>query len=645
MIAFHRLCFRWHELLSLDIEWTNGKAGLATSAGKIDFLENAELEEKPDSVGLRGIPAMCWRDTGNALFESLQLRENTEYLVDITIPVSRDIAEREWMENRVYPLPARLSKFYRTDPPKRWQVVPGGVKLSGSLNFGSHIGIASLELPGATPVRFEVVCIKLGYFEDLRALLARIAEESINLLLSIDTPTSTQLETDLYREADELSILFNYRKLMQNGALAGAIEAILSSPHSHTRVQESLLPIAISSNPALDIIATRLTGEHFEKGGPLSDLFNGYSPTHLPFVSKVETVDTKENRYIKSFLVNLLAMGEDLHDQLVRSKRYLSAGEVYEWNSQLLEWLSHSLWREVGASRQSLSNSQVLQRREGYKDILECDLSFQVGLQLSWKRGLEISSGLDGDIRPISELYEYWCFFVLRSCLRSICDLEIPRSSPLYESKDGHILSNLKRGRESQIIFEKVSRSGITSKVYLFYNRTFTKAKTADWQGSYSANLHPDYSILLDVEVQGAKRHHWLHFDAKYRLDFNQWSSEVDDSVSEMEDEIISQMDSKSKESYKRGDLYKMHTYRDALLGTRGSYILFPGSGEQESVFIRHPNVEYPATDYYFPSVGAFQLRPTATDSQALQLQQFLRHVIDKVSESSDYKEEEAYFS
>ena len=48
-----------------------------------------EQETEPDEFALRGIPAICWRDDAPPLFERFQLRENTEYFVDVTLPISR----------------------------------------------------------------------------------------------------------------------------------------------------------------------------------------------------------------------------------------------------------------------------------------------------------------------------------------------------------------------------------------------------------------------------------------------------------------------------------------------------------------------------------------------------------------------------
>ena len=105
---------------------------------------------------------------------------------------------------------------------------------------------------------------------------------------------------------------------------------------------------------------------------------------------------------------------------------------------------------------------------------------------------------------------------------------------------------------------------------------------------------------------------HWLHFDAKYRLDLSKWKEELvgNDNVS----------------SFKREDIHKMHTYRDAVLGTRGSYVLYPGSEHINELYVRNPNKAY-RDNSLMPSVGAFPLKPTETDVQADQISCISLHI------------------
>ncbi len=78
--------------------------------------------------------------------------------------------------------------------------------------------------------------------------------------------------------------------------------------------------------------------------------------------------------------------------------------------------------------------------------------------------------------------------------------------------------------------------------------------------------MRPD--ATLSVRVLGSAQHHYLHFDAKYRLDLKQTLADEPDEA-----------DTGSGGS-KREDLLKMHAYRDAIRGSAAAYVLFPGSGD-----------------------------------------------------------------
>ena len=93
----------------------------------------------------------------------------------------------------------------------------------------------------------------------------------------------------------------------------------------------------------------------------------------------------------------------------------------------------------------------------------------------------------------------------------------------------------------------------------------------------------------------------------------------------------------------KREDIHKMHTYRDAVLGTRGSYVLYPGSQSSGDLYIRNPSKSYRESNL-MPGVGAFPLKPTTNDLQAKQIECIRQHIKDCIEGLLDngdaYKEE-----
>lgn len=166
----------------------------------------------------------------------------------------------------------------------------------------------------------------------------------------------------------------------------------------------------------------------------------------------------------------------------------------------------------------------------------------------------------------------------------------------------------------------------------LFYNRRFRpkpEKEWGKWSGTYSVSFDPDISIA----VQTPFATHWLNFDAKYRLERFQWE---DAAQKDGADSSTSK-----QQAYRQDDLNKMHCYRDAILGTRGAYILYPGRAvETAAPFLRRD--ETPRRGFSFPSVGAFPLRPES-DEQQLALRIFISDSVSRLVTGRDYQEEEGF--
>ena len=95
----------------------------------------------------------------------------------------------------------------------------------------------------------------------------------------------------------------------------------------------------------------------------------------------------------------------------------------------------------------------------------------------------------------------------------------------------------------------------------------------------------------------------------------------------------------------------RLHTYRDGILSTRGTYILFPGDGagmrldgKTQNIFIRHPSAFGGPAAYTFPSVGAFDLCPGRDETQLPVLKAFLSGVLEAVAAGKPYQEEKGLF-
>lgn len=642
MQPFHRILFDLGDR-KLEIEWEGGEEGPDVEPPNRDFLVSCTEERRLDTFGHAGIPPICWRADEDKLFEPLQLRENTEYLIDATLPIDMADAEAAWRVDNAWPL-TTVRNAYKSDPPKRWRRSAAGVTITGRLNFRSYVGGVELALPDAPAVAVEVACTKIGYFEDFPALLNAIADEYATLLLEVGAPTFARFSASDATDPQLMTFLFLLRHAMDDSRLPAAVESIIASPCSTLVQNEWTVPTGMQREPLRADFMARIPEGHLAPGGPLASLFRGHTPTLVPETIKRETFDTPENRYVKAFLENLRDEADSLRVKLLEREKVVVAHQVGVWSERISDWLQNRLWHDVRRMTHFPSNSQILQKATAYREVLATDFRIQLGMDLPWNAGTSLESDVRGDLRPISQLYEYWCFFFLRSVLRNACGPEVPGGGTLIRTVEGGLSVVLRRGVESRVVFRYQDAEGRASRISLFYNKKFVRlpAGSEAWDGSYSAIFNPDFSVMIDVVADDMDRVHWLHFDAKYRLDVETWVSEVSDDPEDDGPEHPTTSDEEARiiSTYKRSDLFKMHTYRDAVLGSRGSYILFPGSEDAQEIFVRYPGIEYTEDGQQIPSVGAFQANPRHSHAQSQRIEAFLIACIERLVAADGYQEE-----
>jgi predicted component of viral defense system (DUF524 family) len=653
----HRIRFSWAPSTHIDIEWTKGQGAELPGFSPIPAVTLGERELAPDAYAERGVPAICWRDDKPVLFERLHLREDTDYFIDIMLPMPKGEAELQAKERPAWPFSERLRAVFKADPPRRWkQPDPGSVVITGQLRLRNHAGILDLSTETGAVLRAEVVCRKIDYLREFQTLLSEVAEYLAELLLQYDSPVSVAFDLTDARNASVAAMLFQMRYVMAEDNLPRAIEELLSQAHAALVTEIHSEGIAEVEEPSVEALIDTLDVSQFEAGGPLAGLFRGFTPRELPVIEIAEIIDTLENRYVKYFLEECTLLGQWLAASLGDQGKVAARREAESWVFRLQELLAHDLWRGVGMMRQFPSNSQVLLKRRGYREVLRFDLALRLSLTLPWSQGEKLAEGLTGDIRPVSELYEYWCFFLLRRVLAELCQTELPNNGSFLSFSQDGLQVRLVKGKRSRVTFVYRQDGTRTVKVALFYNRRFPRPKRnlASWEGSYTAMFDPDYSIAITVNAGATIQKHWLHFDAKYRLVPADLAKALHDTSAEVlatADDDETGYDQEISRLHRREDLFKMHTYRDGILSTRGAYILFPGDGagmcmegKTQNFFIRNPSAFRGPAAHNFPSVGAFDLCPGKDETQLPVLRDFLSGVLKTVAAGELYHEEKGLF-
>jgi len=260
------------------------------------------------------------------------------------------------------------------------------------------------------------------------------------------------------------------------------------------------------------------------------------------------TADVPENRFVKAFLGQIEAVLSGI-ESLATGRPALHArlcAQVREMRVALHPVTSHSLWADVGAMHRFPAESTVLQRRQGYREVLRHFVRLRHSSRLAdkktWRRLLEV--------KDIATLYELWCFYeVLRYLEHGLGKPDVagaPKPSPLQE----HLPHDL--------------RIAWKSGVELFYNRRFSSSLSGA-RRSYSLPMRPD--IAISIPDRG-----YHLFDAKFRMRLVSST----DAVGDAGDGEGSDRD----RTFKRNDLNKMHAYRDAIPSSLSSWVLYPGTEE-----------------------------------------------------------------
>ncbi|MCA9688119.1 MAG: DUF2357 domain-containing protein [Myxococcales bacterium] len=286
----------------------------------------------------------------------------------------------------------------------------------------------------------------------------------------------------------------------------------------------------------------------------LANALRGHLPERVEETRVQQTVDVPENQFVKAFLGQSLALLERIrglqaaHGDGHFARRLRADCDMIE--RKLAPLRRHAMWDEVSEMRRIPVESQVLQRRRGYREILRHFVQMRLTARLPLRP--ESARNLL-EIKSIAELYEIWTF------LEVARQIEVALGRPPIGADDieiGDLKAQLGRGL-------RVRWEG---GVELFYNLCYSPAGATNH--SYSLRLRPD--IVLRLPTGPSAGDHL--FDAKFKV------RHIDSAVKAAEDDDESEEIDVRRGVFKRVDLHKMHTYRDAIARARTVWILYPGT-------------------------------------------------------------------
>ncbi len=407
------------------------------------------------------------------------------------------------------------------------------------VKFENQLGLANLQpmcggCPTCAPLWVEVLSPKfptqeqhLGFYQaTLDDLFARAAR--LPFTISGDTARGV---TEALRPPTSIFTL--YFLTHHCDELASALRLIQCAPHRVLHQREERVPMWEAAHVDGDVLLRILqdTEELVRTDAvAVAEHLNGMAPArvwqHLP----EETFDTPENRFIASFARTLLIAAEALQSQrwwpnVPETRR----GTIKQTSALVREALRQVPLDGVGRMVHFPGSSQVLLRREGYRDMRRLWQLFNQARRPLFDRWQQAM-----DVRDIATLYEVWCFFALVEEIAAITGEDAVLELEL--SDDAGL------GRRSTASFGDMGK--------LWYNK--------GWRG-YSGMLRPDFTWM-------PKQGRMVALDAKFRMEHSQALAAEDD-------------EGTAEAVAKRSDIYKMHTYRDALFHrkVRAAVALYPG--------------------------------------------------------------------
>ena len=519
---------------------------------------------------------------------------------------------------------------------------------AGTLKTGIYVGSLSLAIRDTeldceiAKVNIEIKSVKAEYRTDYRKMLEDITAYYTDLVLMQGSPVTQKLEID--NDTPQQTLYQRYafvRSIVESSAFQEAINKIVASPvrkWEETIVERDVSNVKRLSRRNMHQIASSRDRIPVYNGDEIG-LPHGLNsvPRTLTVAYKRDTLDNQENQFVKFVLRSFSSFCSELRGKKNANDRLKA--EIDKTMDVLNGHLSTLFFKQVSMPSQLNLNSPVLQRKEGYREILQAWLMFDLAAKLSWQGGDNV---YEAGKRNVAVLYEYWVFFKLLEVISRVFDIDPVSVNKLVKTDADRINLEIQQGKMTMIegLYDAGSRK---FNVRFYYNRTFAHTREdeeLDKSGSWTMNMRPDYTLSIwpgEISIDQAEREDLIvhiHFDAKYRV--NKIDLGVDDSMNDeqMSEALLSEKKEQEEGIYKRADLLKMHAYKDAIRRTSGAYILYPGTVQRRLKGFHE----------IIPGLGAFCLTPSNYDEELITLQVFLLKIVEHMLDRTSQRERMSYY-
>lgn len=564
-------------------------------------LDNVPIVDEPDNL----TPIQYCPNIG-ANFAKLMLLEETEYQVLFESKDAKATFEVLHSLTKINDNHFKPFRFSLGDD--------NNYKIAGTLNFRSYVGKSFLDVMKngmeSIKVPIEVRSKKIDYFNQYSAMIADLSQHSLSLIFELNSPLYQEFELDLRRKETYYEDFMFLEYLFRDDNLPSIFEYLTKNLHSQLRNHVETVPISFASNVNRNTLKNIVTKSNklFKSDADfrIVQKLNGYIPYEVDQIKHEDIIDIPENRFFKYFLELIY----DLVEKLLESSKegYINDKLLY-FRDEISYFLSAKFFNHISSMDYVPFNSQILQKKEGYREIFQYFLMLEFSFRLNWD---EVNNQFKGFEKKLSELYEYWCYFKILKVLNDLSVNKINFEDVFVVNRDNWSIG-IRKGIKSAKKF-KLNIQDNEIDVKLFYNLRFSDKSEYK---SYSLAFKPDYTLMVTI----GEHNHYIHFDAKYRseLEIIDFYNKIEVSNKDLDKEIEERdsLEEKDRE-FKDGDIYKMHTYKDSILKTEGAYVLYPGNKTKR----------FYESDLIIPSVGAFSLTPGNDDVEEDNLEIFIKEVL-----------------
>jgi len=481
-----------------------------------------------------------------------------------------------------------------------------------NLNFKSYVGKGFFDFEiedKKISIPFEVRSKKLEYRADYMSMMSEISSFTSALLLKSNAPLFMGYDFSHFSSSTRYEDFLVLDHIMQEHRLPSVYEYLRKNLYDQLITIEEVVPSSLAYNVSPASIINSISANNLMKSDN-GTIAGKYSITELNAYGSYETIDTPENRLIKDFLMALYDLSSSLMESQSSEQSAYVNSRLKKIIMLLEEYLSDAWLSEVGDLRYIPFNSTILQKRQGYSDMFEMYLLMGIGLKFRFE---DTSDLIEGHNKKLHRVYEYWCFLKLFDTVKNLSS-----NKPDYElEKEDDTWGMTIKSNKSEFFY--TAKNKVTLRIELHYNKEFKRPGRKPFQ-SYSLKMRPDYTLAIYPDSSADESCFIIHFDAKYKQDKTKLD-EGDDPDS-------------SETSYRKDDIYRMHTYRDGLLRSWGSFILYPG--EEYEIFERYEYFGSANKEKgLLPSVGAVPLVPG--DRMNIELSSLLESIFEDIAVLSDH--------